>query len=131
MKPAAQEFTIILVITMNTNYNCGKRIKELRQERGLSQEHLALSADITPAYLGLLERGKRNATVLTIERICMALDITLAEFFAPTKATTTTEDEIGKQILYQLSGLSDEDKQLFLQLIKDAVRIRQSGKNAK
>ena len=116
---------------MKTNYNCGKRIKELRQERGLSQEHLALSADITPAYLGLVERGKRNATVLTIERICAALDITLVDFFSPTKDSTPREDETGKQILYQLSGLSNEDKQLFLQLIKDAIRIRQSGKNAK
>lgn len=116
---------------MNKNFSCGNRIKELRTERSLSQERLALNAGITPAYLGLVERGKRNATVTTIERICAALNISLAEFFSVADSFTPVDDDIGKQILYQLSGLSDEEKQLFLQLIKDAVHIRQAGiKNA-
>ena len=55
---------------MNTNFSCGKRIKELRIERGLSQERVALNAGITPAYLGLVERGQRNATVNLRCNVC-------------------------------------------------------------
>lgn len=122
-----QEGRISTVIVMSTNFSCGSRIKELRTERGLSQEHLALNADITPAYLGLVERGKKNATVTTIERLCIAMDISLADFFSPAEGSKSPDDEIGQQILHQLSGMSNEEKLLFLQLVKDAVHIRQTA----
>ena len=112
---------------MNRNFSCGERIKELRVERSLSQERLALNAGITPAYLGLVERGKRNATVATVERICMALNISLAEFFSVADSCAPVEDDIGKQILYQISGLSEDEKLAFLQLVKQGMHIRQLG----
>ena len=117
--------TITLVIKLKKNFSCGERIKELRNKRALSQERLALNAGITPAYLGLVERGKRNATVVTIERICAALNISLADFFADADSCEVLEDEIGTQILHQLSGLTTEEKRAFLQLVKDALHIRQ------
>lgn len=48
---------------MKTNFNIGKRIHELRINSGLSQEKLALRANITTTYLGLLERNLKNPTV--------------------------------------------------------------------
>ena len=42
---------------MKTNFNIGERIHELRVDSGLSQEKLALRANITTTYLGLLERS--------------------------------------------------------------------------
>ena len=110
------------MIVMNTNFSCGKRIKELRVERGLSQERVALNAGITPAYLGLVERGQRNATVNIVERICAAMNVTLREFFAERNEDTTL-DVVDKQILAQLSGLSKSEKQACLQLVKDAVYL--------
>lgn len=107
---------------MNTNFSCGKRIKELRAERGLSQERVALNAGITPAYLGLVERGQRNATVNIVERICVAMNVTLREFFAESNEDTTL-DVVDKQILAQLSGLTKAEKQACLQLVKDAVYL--------
>ena len=107
---------------MNTNFSCGKRIKELRIERGLSQERVALNAGITPAYLGLVERGQRNATVSIVERICAAMNVTLREFFAESSEDASV-DAVDKQILAQLSGLSKEEKQICLQLVKDAVLL--------
>ena len=107
------------------NFSCGERIKELRLERSLSQERLALNAGIAPAYLGLVERGKRNATIATIECICYALNISLAEFFSPATNCNPVEDTIGKQILHQLVGLSDEEKQAILQMVKQAIHLRQ------
>lgn len=112
---------------MNTNFSCGKRIKDLRTERGLSQERVALNAGITPAYLGLVERGQRNATVNIVERICAAMNVSLAEFFSESADESQT-DIVDRQILGQLSGLSMEEKQLYLQLLKDAVQLRNFNK---
>ena len=57
----------------------GAKIKYLRQKRGLSQEALALSCDINPAFLGHVERGMRSPTLNTLQRICDGLGITLTE----------------------------------------------------
>ena len=99
----------------------------MRSECALSQERLALNAGITPAYLGLVEREQRNATVATIERICGALNISLAEFFSVADHAKPVESDAGKQILYQLSGLTEEEKAAMLQLVKDVLRVRQLG----
>ena len=119
--------TITLVMDMKTNYNFGGRIRELRIARGLSQERLALSANITPAYLGLVERGKRNATVLTVERLCDAMNVSLAEFFSAADCAAFVEDGVGVQILSQLNGLSREERALFLQLTKTVMQLHRHG----
>ena len=111
---------------METNFNCGFRIRQLRNERGISQEQLALSAGITPAYLGLVERGQRNATVRTIERICVALGIGLAEFFVETNKQIDIDD-MDKMLMYCLRGLNCEEKQVCLQLLKTALQLRISN----
>lgn len=116
-----------MVIAMETNFNCGLRIRQLRNARSISQEHLALDAGITPAYLGLVERGQRNATVRTIERVCSALGIGLAEFFADADKSVSVDD-LDKMLLYQLCRLNDEEKEICLQLLKTALQLRTAEK---
>ena len=58
----------------------GERIKELRQAQNISQEKLALKADIDRTYLASVEQGKRNIAIINLEKIVIALDTTL-EFF--------------------------------------------------
>lgn len=59
----------------------GIRIKELRHNLGLSQEKLALKAGIDRTYLAGIESGKRNATIITIEKIVNALEVSMREFW--------------------------------------------------
>ena len=59
----------------------GNRIRALRKQRGLSQEKLALKAGIDRAYLAGIETGKRNATLLSLEKVAIALDISMRDFF--------------------------------------------------
>ena len=62
----------------------GQRLRELRHdEAGLSQERLAARAGFHRTYVGKLERAESAATVDGIAILCTALDVTLAEFFAP------------------------------------------------
>ncbi|MFS8975174.1 helix-turn-helix transcriptional regulator [Cupriavidus necator] len=60
----------------------GDAIRLIRKERGLSQEQLALSAEIDVSYLGRVERGDNNVAVLRLERIAEALGVTMAELMA-------------------------------------------------
>lgn len=57
----------------------GKRIAELRLERGLSQGTLATKIRSTPQWVSQLERGTRSPTVHTLCKLANALDVTLAD----------------------------------------------------
>lgn len=59
----------------------GKKIKTIRNEQGLSQEKLALKAEIDRTYLAGAEQGKRNISLKSLEKIVNALDVSFEEFF--------------------------------------------------
>ena len=59
----------------------GFRIKELRNKIGISQEELALQADLDRTYINSVENGKRNISIINIEKISIALKLSLKEFF--------------------------------------------------
>ena len=66
---------------MTINKQLGYRIRYLRQNRGLSIEALALEAEINRNYLGDLERGMRNPTVVVLNKIAKALEVDLSTLF--------------------------------------------------
>ena len=66
---------------MTINKQLGYRIRYLRQNKGLSIEALALEAEINRNYLGDLERGVRNPTVVVLNRIAKALGVDLSTLF--------------------------------------------------
>ena len=51
----------------------GANVRKRRQQRGLTQEQLAFAAEIDLTYVGGIERGKRNPSVLVLARISEAL----------------------------------------------------------
>lgn len=110
------------MITKN-NFNIGERIRELRNQKGFSQESLALSANITTTYLGMLERNQKNPTVKIIERICTSLNISLLDFFSDA-APAESADALSEQILCQLNNRTEEEKQMILQIIKNVLKLR-------
>ena len=59
----------------------GQRIRNYRTQKGLSQEKLAELASCHPTYIGQLERGEKNATLESVEKISSAMDISLSELF--------------------------------------------------
>ena len=61
----------------------GRHVRELRQQRGISQEDLAARAGLHRNYVGSVERGERDIGITAIWRIARALGVSLAEFFAP------------------------------------------------
>ena len=59
----------------------GKRIRELRNKLGVSQEELAAIVELDRTYITSVERGKRNISIVNIEKLATALNVSLAEFF--------------------------------------------------
>ena len=59
----------------------GSRIKELRRALELSQEKLALKAEVDRTYLAGVEQGKRNPSIKSLEKILKALEVSFGEFF--------------------------------------------------
>ena len=59
----------------------GNRIREVRKEKGYSQEELAARADLDRTYMTSVECGKRNISIANLYRIAQALGITLEELF--------------------------------------------------
>lgn len=66
---------------MDIKITVGKRIKELRNNLGISQEELANIAELDRTYITSVEGGKRNISIVNIEKLAKALNITLSEFF--------------------------------------------------
>lgn len=56
----------------------GEAIRRVRLSKGISQEKLALLADIDRSYVGRIERGDNNVAVLTLSRLAHALSISLS-----------------------------------------------------
>lgn len=59
----------------------GKRVKELRNNLGISQEELANIAELDRTYITSVECGKRNISIINVEKLANALKVTLSEFF--------------------------------------------------
>ena len=59
----------------------GSKIKELRLKNKLSQEKLALSSNLDRTYIASVGNEKRNISIVNLEKIIIALDTTLENFF--------------------------------------------------
>lgn len=67
---------------MDIKEKIGKRIKQLRELKGMFQKDLAYSADLDRSYIASVENGNRNISIVNIEKIANAMHITLSDFFA-------------------------------------------------
>ncbi|WP_051317023.1 helix-turn-helix domain-containing protein [Ectobacillus panaciterrae] len=59
----------------------GSTIKTKRIRNGLSQADLAEQSNLHKNFIGMVERGQRGATITSLQKICLALGISLGEFF--------------------------------------------------
>ncbi len=59
----------------------GKRVRQLRNERGISQERLGELAKVHRTYVGMIERGEKNITLTNIEKLSVALKVKITDLF--------------------------------------------------
>jgi len=59
----------------------GRKLKELRQSKGLTQEELYFKSTISRSHIGMIEKGKRDITLSAIFKLARALETNLSDFF--------------------------------------------------
>jgi transcriptional regulator with XRE-family HTH domain len=72
LDPAMQDLRVVF----------GRNVRKVRQQRRMTQEKLAFEAEIDLTYVGGIERGKRNPSLLVMARIAVALSIPLTKLIA-------------------------------------------------
>lgn len=75
---------IVSMIKNDENFlkEFGSRVASLRKQKGFTQEQLADEIEVHRTYIGFIEQGRRNPTILNIRRIAKALGINLKEVFS-------------------------------------------------
>lgn len=66
---------------MDIKKKFGRQVKKFRIQKGLSQEKLALQADLDRTYVPSIEKGERNVSITVIEKISKALNVKIATLF--------------------------------------------------
>ena len=86
----------------------GKRVRELRNRRGLTRKMMAREADVSERHLAQLEGGEGNVSIVLLRRITGALHVSLAELFAP-ETETQQEKLLIQRFLERLPAHRVED----------------------
>lgn len=88
----------------------GQRIRNYRTAKGLSQEKLAELSGCHHTYVGQIERGEKNATIESIEKISAALNVSLSTLFENLDAKGESERNIPLEC-YELISAKTKDEQ--------------------
>ena len=97
----------------------GQRIRNYRTNQGLSQEKLAELSGCHPTYIGQVERGEKNATLESIEKIALALNVSLSKLFEKLGGAKDNNRNIPLECYEFISAKTkDEQEQIYKILIE-------------
>jgi transcriptional regulator with XRE-family HTH domain len=77
----------------------GAAVRKLRKAKGLSQETLALESELDRAYVGAIERGQKNPSLLTIGVLAQTMGVQLDELFSVVLVLEKQALEKGESVL--------------------------------
>jgi len=106
------------------NQIIGSRIRKAREEKGVTQEYLAESMDVSNAYISKIERGKTPLNLDNLGKICHVLETSPEYILHGTN--TTTRDFMRNEIIDMLEGCSADKIKLIVQVIKPIVEYKES-----
>ena len=102
----------------------GQRIRNYRTQKGLSQEKLAELSGCHPTYIGQLERGEKNATLESIERITAALGISLSKLFEKLDSQGDETKDIPLACYEFLSAKSKEEQEQLYKILLEMDKYK-------
>jgi transcriptional regulator with XRE-family HTH domain len=88
----------------------GKRVRALREARGLSQSTLAAKAKFNVKFLSRLETSTVNVTLATITRLADALGVPISELFGDADKTRQDDRKVALEIARSIVKHADDDK---------------------
>lgn len=95
----------------------GQRIRNYRVQLGLSQEKLAELAGCHPTYIGQLERGEKNATLESIDKVASSLKISLSKLFENLGNEDASERNIPLECYEFLLSKSQEEQERIIKIL--------------
>ena len=101
----------------------GKRIRKARKAKHLTMEQLAERCELHPAYIGQLERGEKNASLATIEKIACALELSLAELLSNSDTVTGTAKNIPADCRNIICTLPPQSHEKIYTLLKPIINL--------
>ena len=103
----------------------GHRLRNYRQQSGLSQEKLAELSGCHPTYIGQVERGEKNATIESIAKIAEALNISLARLFEKLDDKADDSPNFPLQCYEFLTSKSAAEQEQLFKILLDADKYKQ------
>ena len=104
----------------------GNRIREFRKMQHLSQEELAEKCGMHRAHIGQLERGEKNASLVSIQSICRGLHISMDELLYGIMPddTATGSSRVADQVDQLLKGLDEADQLAIYHMIVEVLKLK-------
>ena len=104
--------------------NFGKRVRQIRKAKGLTQEKLAEKAKLEPAYLGAVERGERNLTVDNIEKIARGFRLQPYQLFMFQFKSVVDEPTITQEKIFDIiKNTSGKKKKQILLIVRACTQL--------
>ncbi|WP_200889544.1 helix-turn-helix domain-containing protein [Cohnella kolymensis] len=104
------------------NQMIGNRIRKAREDKGITQEILAESMDVSNAYISKIERGRTPVNLDNLDKICAVLETSPEYILHGTN--TSTDEYMRNEIIDMLQGCSAEKIKLIAQVIKPIVEYK-------
>ncbi len=102
----------------------GQRIRNYRIQLGLTQEKLAELSNCHPTYIGQLERGEKNATLESIDKIASSLNISLSKLFENLGGVNTNERNIPLECYEFLLTKNQKEQEQIIKILTEMDKYK-------
>ena len=102
----------------------GQRIRNYRTAKGWSQEKLAELSGFHPTYVGQIERGEKNATVESVEKLAASLNISLSKLFEMIGSGEDNERNIPLECYEFISEKSEKEQEHILRILLEIDKYK-------
>lgn len=107
---------------MSVNFKLiGKRVKEVRTEKGISQADLAERCKTSAQYLSQIENGRKQASLQTLVSVAEVLGVSLNELLSGNQVNNPAEYQ--RDVLQIFEGCSSYEKRVLFELLRSAKEI--------
>ena len=107
---------------MSVNFKLiGKRVKEVRTEKGISQDDLAERCKTQAQYLSQIENGRKQASLQTLVSVAEVLGVSLNELLSGNQVNNPAEYQ--RDVLQIFEGCSSYEKRVLFELLRSAKEI--------
>ena len=109
---------------MDAKQLLGQRVKSYRRQLGLTMEEMAYRCGLHASYIALLESGKRNPSLDTLEKVALGLDVQLCDLLDfNQEPEITIYDTTTNKIISTVSKLSERDREQALVVVNALAKV--------